>query len=227
MRDSWDQKNFDAPDTLFEKLDETNEGKSSTAVDNILRLNLTNIVNMTLMADTKANIMITVSSIVFSVTVANMEHEKVAIPLSILGFFSTIALLCAIAVIMPRTGYPKVPGTKEIDRSSPFFNPLFFGHFSYIPLEEFKQEYAKRLTLDSRTYDAIVGDIYGLGRVLATDKFKWLKRSFQSFLCGITGAIISYIFLKPIKSLADFVVIEWFFLVDGFSQVLCLVSQRC
>ena len=73
MRDSWDPKSFEAPDTLFEKLDTTNEGKSSTAVDNILRLNLTNIVNMTLMADTKANIMITVSSIVFSVTIANME----------------------------------------------------------------------------------------------------------------------------------------------------------
>ena len=54
MRDSWNPKSFEAPDTLFEKIDDTNEGKSSTAVDNILRLNLTNIVNITLMADTKA-----------------------------------------------------------------------------------------------------------------------------------------------------------------------------
>jgi len=227
MRDSWDPKSFEAPDTLFEQLDETNEGKSSTAVDNILRLNLTNIVNMTLMADTKANIMITVSSIVFSVTIANMERDEVALPLSILGFFSTIALLCAIAVIMPRTGYPKIPGTKEIDRSSPFFNPLFFGHFSYIPLEEFKKEYSKRLQLDSRTYDAIVGDIYGLGRVLATDKFKWLKRSFQSFLCGIIGAITSYIFLTPIKVISNFITSEFIFLGEGFQQAFCILSQRC
>ena len=35
MRESWDPKSFEAPDTLFEKIDETNEGKSSTAVDNI------------------------------------------------------------------------------------------------------------------------------------------------------------------------------------------------
>ena len=227
MRESWDPKSFEAPDTLFEKIDETNEGKSSTAVDNILRLNLTNIVNMTLMADTKANIMITVSSIVFSVTIANMEHEEVALPLSILGFFSTIALLCAIAVIMPRTGYPKKPGTKEIDRQSPFFNPLFFGHFSYISLEDFKKEYAHRLERDSRTYDAIVGDIYGLGRVLATDKFKWLKRSFQSFLCGIIGAITSYIFLTPIKVFSNFITSEFIFLGEGFHQAFCILSQRC
>ena len=159
---------------------------------------------MSLMADTNANIMITVSSIVFSVTIANMEHEQVAIPLSILGFFSTIALLCAIAVIMPRTGYPKIKGTKMIDKDSPFYNPLFFGHFSYITLEEFKTEYAKRLEKDSATYDAIVGDIYGLGRVLATNKFKWLRYSFQSFLCGIIGAVTSYILLEPIKKLLSF-----------------------
>ena len=227
MRDQWDIQNFAAPDTLFEELDKTNEGKSSTAVDNILRLNLTNIVQMSLMADTKANIMITVSSIVFSVTVANMVHEQVAVPLSILGFFSTIALLCAIAVIMPRTGYPKKPGSKEIDRSSPFFNPLFFGHFSYIPLEEFKKEYAQRLERDSRTYDAIVGDIYGLGRVLATNKFKWLRYSFQSFLCGIIGAITSYIFLDVIKSLYVTIQGEWAFTVMGFNELLCMLSNRC
>ena len=204
MRDPWNELNYKTTETLFDQLDETNEGKSSTAVDNILRLNLTNIVQMSLMADTKANIMITVSSIVFSVTIANMEHEQVAIPLSILGFFSTIALLCAIAVIMPRTGYPKVKGTKMIDKDSPFYNPLFFGHFSYITLEEFKTEYAKRLEKDSATYDAIVGDIYGLGRVLATNKFKWLRYSFQSFLCGIIGAVTSYILLEPIKKLLSF-----------------------
>ena len=67
MRDPWNELNYKTTETLFDQLDETNEGKSSTAVDNILRLNLTNIVQMSLMADTKANIMITVSSIVFSV----------------------------------------------------------------------------------------------------------------------------------------------------------------
>jgi hypothetical protein len=189
---------------------------------------------MSFMADTKANIMITVSSIVFSVTIANMEHEEVALPLSILGFFSTIALLCAIIVILPRVGYPKVPGTIDIDKTSPFYNPLFFGHFSHISLEEFKQEYAHRLEKDSRTYDAIVGDIYGLGRVLATNKFKWLRYSFQSFLCGIIGAIVSFILLEPIESafniFQDFCVaayIELQFTFEGFAHLLCLLSNRC
>ena len=94
MREQWDVKNFESPDTLFEKLDETNEGKSSTAVDNILRLNLTNIVQMSLMGDTKANIMITVSSIVFSVTVANMEHEQVSSIIYTRIFFYNCTAMC-------------------------------------------------------------------------------------------------------------------------------------
>jgi hypothetical protein len=135
---------------------------------------------------------------------------------------------------MPRIGYPKIKGTNLIDKTSPFYNPLFFGHFSYISLEEFKQEYAHRLEKDSRTYDAIVGDIYGLGRVLATNKFKWLRYSFQSFLCGIIGAIVSYTFLDSIKFIFNFLkefclkaYIEWQFTLDGFSQLICILSNRC
>ena len=46
-----------------------------TAVDNILRINHGNQMRLGLMADAKANIMITVSSIVFSVTIANLDNS--------------------------------------------------------------------------------------------------------------------------------------------------------
>ena len=55
-----------------------------TAVDNILRVNHGNQMRLGLMADAKANIMITVTSIVFSVTVANLDNEVMKWPL--LGF---------------------------------------------------------------------------------------------------------------------------------------------
>ena len=172
--ESWNEEHFTTKENHFDDV------PSSTAIDNILRLNQTNIMNLTLMADTKANIMITVSSIVFSVTLSNMDSEILKWPLTFLGVFSTIALIFAIIVILPKTGYPKTHDG-DIDRKSPFYNPLFFGHFAHIPLDEFKSEYAQRLEKDSRTYDAVVGNIYGLGRVLATNKFKYLKLSYTSF----------------------------------------------
>ncbi len=160
-----------------------------TAVDNILRINVTNQMRLTVMADAKANIMITVASIVFSVTVANLNNEMMKWPLLFFAFGCTVSLLSAIFAIMPQTGYPKIPGSDEIDRESPQFNPLFFGHFAHLPVEEYKEDYAETLMTDDRIYDAIVGDIYGIGVGLMNNKYKWLRRSYLSFLGGMAGAI--------------------------------------
>jgi len=189
MENSWNPDNFDNKEethTIFEAVP-----PNRTSVDNILRLNYSNQLRLTLMADTKANIMITVSSIVFSITLANMESDMLRYPLMSLGFFSVIALVCAIIVIMPKIDYPKNEHGK-IDRTSPFYNPLFFGHFAHIPIKEYKEEYAKRLMSDEHIIDALTSDIYGVGRVIATNKFKYLRFSYISFLTGLTGAIVIF-----------------------------------
>jgi hypothetical protein len=221
--ESWNEEHFTTKENHFDDV------PSSTAIDNILRLNQTNIMNLTLMADTKANIMITVSSIVFSVTLSNMDSEILKWPLTFLGVFSMIALIFAIIVILPKTGYPKTHDG-DIDRKSPFYNPLFFGHFAHIPLDEFKSEYAKRLEKDSRTYDAVVGNIYGLGRVLATNKFKYLKLSYTSFLIGLVSAMSVFTlghFDINIFSITETISNELTFTWEGVKVLLCKLSERC
>ena len=221
--ESWNEEHFTTKENHFDDV------PSSTAIDNILRLNQTNIMNLTLMADTKANIMITVSSIVFSVTLSNMDSEILKWPLTFLGVFSMIALIFAIIVILPKTGYPKTHDG-DIDRKSPFYNPLFFGHFAHIPLDEFKSEYAQRLEKDSRTYDAVVGNIYGLGRVLATNKFKYLKLSYTSFLIGLVSAMSVFAlghFDINIFSITETISNELTFTWEGDKILLCKLSERC
>ena len=221
--ESWNEEHFTTKENHFDDV------PSSTAIDNILRLNQTNIMNLTLMADTKANIMITVSSIVFSVTLSNMDSEILKWPLTFLGVFSMIALIFAIIVILPKTGYPKTHDG-DIDRKSPFYNPLFFGHFAHIPLDEFKSEYAQRLEKDSRTYDAVVGNIYGLGRVLATNKFKYLKLSYTSFLIGLVSAMSVFAlghFDINIFSITEIISNELTFTWEGVKVLLCKLSERC
>ena len=199
-----------------------------TAVDNILRINVTNQMRLTVMADQKANIMITVASIVFSVTVANLDNEVMKWPLLFFAFGCTISLLAAIFAIIPQTGYPKIPGTDEIDRESPAFNPLFFGHFAHIPIEEYKEDYAETLMTDDRIYDALAGDIYGIGTTLMNNKYKWLRRSYMAFLVGMSGAIT--IFCVQTIGSADWV---WDFMgVVGqelklLGEGLCFYSLRC
>ena len=172
----------------FEKVPE-----NRTAVDNILRVNHGNQMRLGLMADAKANIMITVASIVFSITIANLDNEVMRWPLLAFAFGSFFALLFAIFAIIPSTDYPKRKGSSEIDRESPLFNPLFFGHFAHLPIEEYKEDYAETLMTDDKVYDAMAGDIYGQGKVLALSKYKFLKWSYTSFLWGMVGAITVFI----------------------------------
>jgi len=181
-------ENGESTETPFNKVPEFR-----TSVDNILRVNHGNQMRLGLMADQKANIMITVASIVFSITIANLDNEAMKWPLLTFAIGSFFALLFAIFAIIPNTDFPKKKGSKEIDRDSPLFNPLFFGHFAHLPIEEYKEDYAKTLMTDDKVYDAMAGDIYGQGKVLALSKYKFLKWSYMCFLWGMSAAIVVFL----------------------------------
>lgn len=215
---------------IFEKVPE-----NRTAVDNILRINHGNQMRLGLMADAKANIMITVASIVFSVTIANLSNEVMKYPLLAFAGGCFFSLLFAIFAIIPKTGYPKIKGSDEIDRESPYFNPLFFGHFAHIPIEEYKEDYAKILMTDDLVYDALTSDIYGQGKVLALSKYKFLRWSYSSFLYGMVAAITVFLLQGTIGDVIyDFLswiggifVEEMIFTLDGFRELLCQGSAVC
>jgi hypothetical protein len=205
-----------------------------TAVDNILRLNHGNQMRLGLMADAKANIMITVASIVFSITIANLDNELMKWPLLTFAIGCFFSLVFAIFAIIPKTDYPK-DSTGNIDRKSPFFNPLFFGHFAHIDIDEYKEDYAEKLMTDDVVYDALAGDIYGQGKVLALSKYKFLKWSYMSFLLGMISAIIVFVLQSPFgdvvldgaSNILDVIIGELNFTLDGMKHLLCQSSSVC
>ena len=205
-----------------------------TAVDNILRVNHGNQMRLGLMADAKANIMITVASVVFSVAIANLDNELVKMPLLTFAFGCFFALLFAIFAIIPKTDYPK-DVTGDIDRKSPFFNPLFFGHFAHLPIDEYKGDYAETLMTDDSVYNAMAGDIYGQGKVLALRKYKFLKWSYMSFLLGMISAVLVFIFqgsfgdiiFDGVSRIFDVIKGEINFTWDDVKHLLCQSSVTC
>ena len=213
----------------FEKVPE-----DRTAVDNILRLNHGNQMRLGLMADAKANIMITVASIVFSITIANLDNEVMKWPLLTFATGSFFSLLFAIFAIIPKTDYPK-DRHGDIDRESPHFNPLFFGHFAHIDIDEYKEDYAEKLMTDDLVYDALASDIYGQGKVLALSKYKFLKWSYMSFLWGMIGAIIIFLLRGPVGEFIypylirglDTVIDEMLWMLEGMKELVCQGSYQC
>jgi len=208
--------------------------QSRNAVDNIFRLNHVNQTRLSLMADAKANIMITVASVVFSIAIANLDNELMRWPLLTFAFGCFFALLFAIFAIIPKTDYPK-DVTGDIDRKSPIFNPLFFGHFAHLPIDEYKDDYAETLMTDDSVYDALAGDIYGQGKVLALRKYKFLKWSYMSFLLGMISAVVVFIFqgsfgdviFDGVLRIFDVIKGEINFTWDGVKHLLCQSSVTC
>jgi len=168
-----------------------NVPEDRTAVDNIFRLNVTNQMRL--------NIMITVTAIVFSVTVAELDNEVMRNPLMFFAACCIGSLLCAIVAIIPSTNYPK-DEDGNLDKKSIYFDPLYFGHFSHMEMEEYKECYAESLMTDDKVYDTLAKEMYISGKTLALVKYKWLRWSYSGFLFGMFGAMIIFILDLPFFS---------------------------
>lgn len=153
--------------------------------DHMLRLVQQHHVALSTMADTKANIIITVSSIVLTLVLGRVTDPDLRTGLIVLGVFTLLALLLAILAVLP-----KYRGSKRITGPLPEdFNVLFFGHFAALDRERFLQEMAQKM-LPGQAYETVVRDVYSLGMYLAHHKYPYLRLSYLFFLAGFVLACV-------------------------------------
>ena len=153
--------------------------------DNLLRTAQQHHVALSSMADTKANIIITMSSIVLTVILSRLGDPVIGIAALILGAFTLVALLLAILAVLPKFRPPKL---KPDGALPPDFNLLFFGHFGVLGRERYLQEMAHALARDGSPYATWAADIYSLGVYLAHHKYRYLRWSYLFFLAGFVLA---------------------------------------
>lgn len=154
--------------------------------DNVLRTAQQHHVQLSAMADTKANIIITVSSIVLTLSLGRLADPELRVSVLILASFTLVALLLAILAVLPK--YRPIRLKDEV--LPPNFNLLFFGHFAEIPRERFLAEMNRVLMPDGTPYSVWVADIYALGVYLAHHKYRYLRYSYLFFLTGFVLACL-------------------------------------
>lgn len=152
--------------------------------DNMLRTAQQHHVQLSTMADTKANIIITVSSIVLTLSMGRIGDPEVRSSVLTLMVFTLLALLLAILAVLPKYR----PLRLTSDDLPPNFNLLFFGHFAELPRERYLAELSRALQPDGSPYAAVANDIYSLGTYLAHHKYRYLRLSYLSFLAGFVIA---------------------------------------
>jgi hypothetical protein len=164
------------------------------AVQTMFKNTSSNHQRLSVMADNKAFIMITVNSIIISVAIGLFIGKFVDRPHLI---WPTILLLLVniaaiiYSVLATRPNIPKGTFTRE-DVDQKKVNLLFFGSYYKMELAEF--EYGIRQMMDDNEflYGSFIKDIYWQGKILGR-KFKLLRIAYDIFMYGIAASVIGYV----------------------------------
>ena len=163
------------------------------SIDSVLGLISESQLQLSEMADSKANIMITVCSILLSLAIAKIEQGELVWPLSIFVVCCIPALVFAILTVLPSSS----PQQRPVDDVSKLrhFNPLFFQDFTKATLSAFEGEMDRVLSSPQALYQALSRDIYYAGVVIGKKKYRYLRWSYVSLLLGLGAGGIALLFV--------------------------------
>ncbi|MFM9911108.1 MAG: Pycsar system effector family protein [Chitinophagaceae bacterium] len=180
--------------SLEEKKKKEKENRTERGVGTMFRIMSDNHVSLSQMADSKANIMISVNTIVLSILVSVLfsklqYYPQFTIPTIILCGVCLFAIIFAILATRPNI----TKGTfdpEDVEKKK--INLLFFGNFFKMPLTDY--EWAMKEMMNDREYlyGSMIKDIYFLGKVLAR-KYKFLRLSYNIFMFGLVVSIAAFI----------------------------------
>ena len=165
-------------------------------IETMFRVTLNNHTTLSQIADSKANILLSVNAIIISVALSTIipkldapSNAHLIIPTFVLIIFSVASIILAIMSTRPKVS----SGTftrKEIEEKK--VNLLFFGNFYKMPMEEYLWAMKEMMGDRQYLYDTMVKDLYYLGIVL-NRKYKLLRMTYTVFMIGIVASVVAFV----------------------------------
>lgn len=157
-------------------------------------------INLSAIADAKANIMISINAILMSIIVSFVStrfSSQEVVQMWLMIPAGTLLVFCLGAIIYAiLSARPKV--TSEVftleDVRKNRSNLLFFGNFVNMPLDKFTLGMREIIEDYDMLYDSMIHDLYGLGLVLQK-KYKMLWISYTVFMVGLSISVVLFIVL--------------------------------
>ncbi len=165
----------------------------SRGVETMFRATYRTHINLSAIADNKANIMLSISAIIISIVVSNLlpqlkTNPKLAIPTFLLLSVCLISLVFAILSTRPKVTSGTVTDEDIKDRKA---NLLFFGNFFNMEIEKFQEGMMDMIQDNDFLYNSMTRDLYFLGKVLAV-KYKYLRICYAVFMYGIIISLAAF-----------------------------------
>ena len=164
-------------------------------IETMFRVTLKNHITLSNIADTKANILLSVNAIIISLALSNLipkldnpSNHYLIIPSSIFVIFSLVSM--GLSVLATRPNVTSGKFTKE-DVKQKKVNLLFFGNFHKMKLDDFEWAMGEMMQDRDYLYSSMKKDLYFLGLVLHR-KYKILRITYSIFLIGIIASVIAF-----------------------------------
>ena len=181
-------------DNKLSDFEKDKSGLVSKGIQTMLRLTSQNHLKLSDMADSKANILISVNAIIISVVLgvlARKLQEETYLKLPSLIFLTSAVATIIISILATRPKINEGKFTPE-DIAAKKTNLLFFGNFYKASYEEYSSAMKKMMVDTDYLYGSLVKDIYYLGVILGR-KYKLIRLAYNIFMLGIIVSVIAFI----------------------------------
>ena len=176
------------------------------AIQSLYRIELRNHIKLSDIADTKANILLSVNAIIISLLLANLipkldspSNSYLIYPTVIFVLFSIASMIMSVLATRPKVSNNDVVD-EDIKKKDTNF--LFFGNFHTMELSDFKSKLRDIIKSKESIYDSLSMDLYYLGKVLQ-EKYRLLRWTYTVFLIGVILSVIAFGFALKYYGMED------------------------
>lgn len=164
-------------------------------IQTLFRVTMRNHLKLSDIADTKANILLSVNAIIISLVLANLipkldnpSNDYLIYPTVIFIIFSVISMI--LSILATRPNVTRGEFTKE-DVKEQKVNLLFFGNFHKMKLPEYEWAIQELIKDQVYVYKSLTKDLYFLGKVL-DKKYRILRLTYTIFMIGMVLSVIAF-----------------------------------
>jgi Pycsar effector protein len=160
-------------------------------LDHMLRQTRMHHVQLSAMADVKANIMLTLAALVTTFSIGYLNDPLLRWPVVVLILFCLATIFFAAYAVMPKLDFDFLPKAKEQN-----CNILFFGNFMNLEYEEFSKIIKEVMQSPERAYEAQIREIYELGVYLGYQKYRYVRLAYLAFISGLLSSGVTFLLVE-------------------------------
>lgn len=184
-------------DGMMRKFQNIERKIPSRATQTFFRSNYRNHINLSAIADNKANIMISVNSILISVLITFLSYRNIgetnpSVLLPVIIFLVTGLASLIFAVLSARPKVTMLNQSKQ-DLHEIKKNIVFFGNFVTLDLDQYEAAMDAMFRDGELMYGNMTRDLYFLGKVL-DKKYRYLTISYNIFMVGFIATVGTFLF---------------------------------